>query len=115
MSLLHVDDLTVTATGSTTALLGPINVELAAGEKLGIIGESGSGKSLTALSIMGLLPDGVRANGSVTVDGTEVIGARDARIRPLRGSTMAMVFQEPMSALDPVSYTHLTLPTIYSV
>ncbi len=102
MSLLHVDDLTVTATGSTTALLGPINVELAAGEKLGIIGESGSGKSLTALSIMGLLPDGVRASGSVTVDGTEVIGARDARIRPLRGSTMAMVFQEPMSALDPL-------------
>ena len=102
MSLLHVDDLTVTATGSTTALLGPINIELAAGEKLGIIGESGSGKSLTALSIMGLLPDGVRATGSVTVDGTEVIGARDARIRPLRGSTMAMVFQEPMSALDPL-------------
>lgn len=102
MSLLHVDNLTVTATGSTTALLGPINVELAAGEKLGIIGESGSGKSLTALSIMGLLPDGVRATGSVTVDGTEVIGARDARIRPLRGSTMAMVFQEPMSALDPL-------------
>lgn len=102
MSLLHVDDLTVTSTGSTTALLGPINIELAAGEKLGIIGESGSGKSLTALSIMGLLPDGVRASGSVTVDGTEVIGARDARIRPLRGSTMAMVFQEPMSALDPL-------------
>lgn len=102
MSLLHVDNLTVTATGSTTALLGPINIELAAGEKLGIIGESGSGKSLTALSIMGLLPDGVRASGSVTVDGTEVIGARDARIRPLRGSTMAMVFQEPMSALDPL-------------
>ena len=102
MSLLHIDDLTVTATGSTTALLGPINIELAAGEKLGIIGESGSGKSLTALSIMGLLPDGVRATGSVTVDGTEVIGARDARIRPLRGSTMAMVFQEPMSALDPL-------------
>ena len=102
MSLLHVDDLTVTATGSTTALLGPINVELAAGEKLGIIGESGSGKSLTALSIMGLLPDGVRASGSVTVDGHEVVGARDARIRPLRGKTMAMVFQEPMSALDPL-------------
>ena len=102
MSLLHVDNLTVTATGSTTALLGPINIELAAGEKLGIIGESGSGKSLTALSIMGLLPDGVRASGSVTVDGTEVIGARDARIRPLRGKTMAMVFQEPMSALDPL-------------
>lgn len=102
MSLLKVDNLAVTAAGSTTALLGPINFELAAGEKLGIIGESGSGKSLTALSIMGLLPDGVRANGSVTVDGTEVIGARDARIRPLRGSTMAMVFQEPMSALDPL-------------
>ncbi|MDV2430759.1 ABC transporter ATP-binding protein [Corynebacterium tuberculostearicum] len=102
MSLLHVDNLTVTATGSTTALVGPLNFELAAGEKLGIIGESGSGKSLTALSIMGLLPDGVRASGSVTVDGHEVVGARDTRIRPLRGSTMAMVFQEPMSALDPL-------------
>ena len=102
MSLLHVDNLTVTAPGSTTALVGPLNFELAAGEKLGIIGESGSGKSLTALSIMGLLPDGVRASGSVTVDGYEVVGARDARIRPLRGKTMAMVFQEPMSALDPL-------------
>ena len=102
MSLLHIDNLMVTVTGSTTALLGPINIELAAGEKLGIIGESGSGKSLTALSIMGLLPDGVRASGSVTVDGHEVVGARDARIRPLRGKTMAMVFQEPMSALDPL-------------
>ena len=51
---------------------------------------------------MGLLPDGVRASGSVTVDGHEVVGARDARIRPLRGKTMAMVFQEPMSALDPL-------------
>mgnify|MGYP002714090419 FL=1 len=102
MSLLKVDNLAVTAAGSTTALLGPLNFELAAGEKLGIIGESGSGKSLTALSIMGLLPDGVRASGSVTVDGHEVVGARDARIRPLRGKTMAMVFQEPMSALDPL-------------
>lgn len=102
MSLLKVDSLAVTAAGSTTALLGPLNFELAAGDKLGIIGESGSGKSLTALSIMGLLPDGVRARGSVTVDGHEVVGTRDARIRPLRGKTMAMVFQEPMSALDPL-------------
>ena len=73
MSLLHINNLTVTATGSTTALVGPLNFELAAGEKLGIIGESGSGKSLTALSIMGLLPDGVRASGSVTVDGLSLI------------------------------------------
>ncbi len=102
MSLLKVNGLAVTAAGSTTALLGPLNFELAAGEKLGIMGESGSGKSLTALSIMGLLPDGVRASGSVTVDGHEVIGAGDARVRPLRGTTMAMVFQEPMSALDPL-------------
>ncbi|WP_293821822.1 ABC transporter ATP-binding protein [uncultured Corynebacterium sp.] len=102
MSLLKVDGLAVTAAGSTTALLGPLSFELAAGEKLGIIGESGSGKSLTALSIMGLLPDGVRASGSVTVDGHEVVGARDAHIRTLRGKTMAMVFQEPMSALDPL-------------
>ena len=102
MSLLNVDNLAVTTAAPTTALLGPVNFKLAAGEKLGIIGESGSGKSLTALSIMGLLPDGVRASGSVTVDGHEVVGARDAHIRTLRGKTMAMVFQEPMSALDPL-------------
>ena len=58
MSLLKVDNLAVTAAGSSTALLGPLNFELAAGEKLGIIGESGSGKSLTALSIMGFCPMG---------------------------------------------------------
>lgn len=100
MSLLSVRDLSLSA--SESSLVGPISFDLEAGEKLGIIGESGSGKSLTALSIMGLLPTGISATGEVTVADHQIIGARDSAIRPLRGKTMAMVFQEPMSALDPL-------------
>ena len=100
MSLLSVRDLSLSA--SESSLVGPLSFDLEAGEKLGIIGESGSGKSLTALSIMGLLPTGISATGEVTVADHQIIGARDSAIRPLRGKTMAMVFQEPMSALDPL-------------
>lgn len=100
MSLLSVRDLSLSA--SESSLVGPLSFELKAGEKLGIIGESGSGKSLTALSIMGLLPSGIAAAGEITVADHQIVGARDAAIRPLRGKTMSMVFQEPMSALDPL-------------
>ncbi|QRJ58454.1 ATP-binding cassette domain-containing protein [Corynebacterium macginleyi] len=100
MSLLSVRDLSLSA--SESSLVGPLSFELKAGEKLGIIGESGSGKSLTALSIIGLLPSGIAAAGEITVADHQIVGARDAAIRPLRGKTMSMVFQEPMSALDPL-------------
>ncbi|APT87325.1 ATP-binding cassette domain-containing protein [Corynebacterium flavescens] len=96
MSLLHVQDLRI------GGLLGPLSFDLAPGDNLGIIGESGSGKSLTALSIMGLLPPQLRAQGSIALEERELIGLPDRRVRPLRGSEMAMVFQEPMSALDPL-------------
>ncbi|MGZ0711365.1 ATP-binding cassette domain-containing protein (plasmid) [Coraliomargarita sp. W4R53] len=72
------------------------------GARLGLIGESGSGKSLTALAIMGLLPDGARASGSVKWDGQELIGMSDRALARLRGNEIGVVFQEPQTALNPI-------------
>lgn len=97
MNVLAVKDLNV-----GDGILTDISFHISPGERLGIIGESGSGKSMTALSIMGLLPSSLSVTGSVRVTGTEVIGRDDRRMRRLRGSTVSMVFQEPMTALDPL-------------
>lgn len=70
-------------------------------ERVGVIGESGSGKSLTALALMGLQADDLTVTGSATFDGVQLIGAAPRRMRALRGNRMAMVFQEPMTALNP--------------
>ena len=85
-------------------LVQDVSFTLGAGERVGVIGESGSGKSLTALSVMGLLPEGVTATGSVRLAGVghDLLGAPERRLAALRGRRMAMVFQEPMTALNPV-------------
>lgn len=83
-------------------LLHDVSFRLDRGERLGLIGESGSGKSLTAFSIMGLLPEGLHATGSVHLDGSELLGLPDRRMRRIRGRQVAMIFQEPMTALDPM-------------
>ncbi|GAB3945218.1 ATP-binding cassette domain-containing protein [Corynebacterium tapiri] len=83
-------------------LLHDVSFEIPRGARVGLVGESGSGKSLTALSIMGLLPRGLRAHGSINFDGQELVGLKDSRMRRLRGKRVAMVFQEPMTALDPL-------------
>ncbi len=100
--LLTVDRLSV-AVGQLP-LLSDMSFVLAAGERVGLIGESGSGKSLTALALMGLLPEGLRATGSVRLAGVEqdLIGASEREMAKVRGRRMAMVFQEPMTALNPV-------------
>ena len=79
--------------------VGPISFDIAPGERVGLVGDSGSGKSLTALAIMGLLPDNLEATGSIRFEGQEIIGMRDKQLRSL---PLAMVFQEPMTALDPL-------------
>jgi oligopeptide/dipeptide ABC transporter ATP-binding protein len=86
------------------SLVSDVSFALAPGERVGLIGESGSGKSLTALALMGLLPEGVGASGSVRLAGTgfDLIGAGERRLSQVRGEQMAMVFQEPMTALNPV-------------
>ncbi|WET83417.1 ABC transporter ATP-binding protein [Amycolatopsis sp. QT-25] len=82
-------------------LVRGVSFGIARGERVGLIGESGSGKSLTALSIMGLLPEELAASGSVQLDGRELLGASEKELSRLRGNEMSMVFQEPMTALNP--------------
>ncbi|MGW5715642.1 ATP-binding cassette domain-containing protein [Amycolatopsis sp. NPDC003865] len=84
-----------------SSLVRDVSFEIGAGERVGLIGESGSGKSLTALSIMGLLPEELRPSGSVRLGDRELLGMSEKDLSRLRGDEMAMVFQEPMTALNP--------------
>jgi len=81
-----------------------LSLELNAGETLSFVGESGCGKSMTALAIMGLLPEKVGriASGSIMFDGEDLSKASDARLREIRGNDISMIFQEPMTSLNPV-------------
>jgi peptide/nickel transport system ATP-binding protein len=104
--LLDVSDLKVTfgtRYGTVTAL-DSVSFHVDQGETLGIVGESGCGKSITALSLMGLIPTppGKIAAGSIKFLGSELIGLPPAKLCSLRGSDMAMIFQEPMTSLNPV-------------
>jgi len=98
--ILAIDNLSIHA--GDKVLVSDLSFSIAPGERLGLIGESGSGKSLTALSAIGLLGDGLEARGSVLLGGKQVIGARDRDLVPLRGTIAAVVFQEPLTALDPL-------------
>ncbi|MDX2378070.1 ABC transporter ATP-binding protein [Microbacterium sp. LRZ72] len=99
MSLV-VRDLTIELGGRT--VVDRISFEVPDGARVGLIGESGSGKSLTALGLMGLLPDGARAKGSILWQGRELIGMRDRDLATLRGDDIGIVFQEPRTALNPL-------------
>ncbi len=79
-----------------------ISFTLGRGETLGLVGESGCGKSLTAMALLGLLPDTARVRGSIQLDGQELLNQSDTLLCRVRGKRMAMVFQEPMTALNPV-------------
>ena len=102
--LLSVTDLSV-AFRSDGALLGAVNgvdFSLSPGETLCLLGESGSGKTVTMRSLMRLLPATARIAGRVMLDGIDVLTLDDDRLRAIRGTRVAMIFQEPMTALDPV-------------
>ncbi len=102
--LLSLRDLAVsfkTPNGSVQAVRG-VDIDVAPGEMVGVVGESGSGKSVTFLSILGLLPKSARITGSATVEGVELVGASNRVMRGVRGKKIAMIFQDPLSALNPV-------------
>ncbi|PWJ89454.1 peptide/nickel transport system ATP-binding protein [Mesorhizobium loti] len=100
MSLLDIENLSLTI-GDTPILKG-MELSVASGEVMGLVGESGSGKSMTALTVMQLLPHAARATGRVTFDGIDILAATEDQMCALRGDDIGMVFQEPMTALNPV-------------
>lgn len=100
-ALLEIRDLQITVDGR--ALVHGIRLEVAAGQCLALVGESGSGKSLTAQAILRLLPEpSTRLSGHIRYRGEDLLVASPSRLRALRGSRVAMVFQEPMNSLNPV-------------
>lgn len=102
--VLRVRDLTVSFHGAerTVHAVDGVSYELAPGEVLAVVGESGCGKSVTSMAVMGLLPPTARIGGSITLDGQELVGAPEKRLRSLRGRRLSMIFQEPMTSLNPV-------------
>jgi len=103
-TVLSVRNLHVTfpsEAGPVKAVRG-LSFDLAAGESMAIVGESGSGKSVTSLAIMGLLPSTAKIAGSVTLHGEELLNRSDESMSKLRGDSVSMIFQDPLSALTPV-------------
>jgi len=101
LSLRHLHVALDTAQG-LLPILEDVSFDLAAGSTLGIVGESGCGKSMTALAIMGLLPPAARAEGEIVFEGEDLLALPEAALCRRRGRRLAMVFQEPMTALNPV-------------
>src|SRR5690606_23644927 len=102
--VLQVSDLDVDfwVDGTWYPAVVDASFELAAGEVLAIVGESGSGKSTIAMSLMGLLPKNADVRGSIKVDGLELVGIDQRTLRSVRGRQVSVIFQEPMTALNPV-------------
>ncbi|NNE51542.1 MAG: ABC transporter ATP-binding protein [Sulfitobacter sp.] len=106
MALLEVENLRIelTTRDGVAPVIDDLSFSLEAGETLSFVGESGCGKSMTALAIMGLLPDkiGRVARGAIRFDGEDLTKASNARLRDIRGNDISMIFQEPMTSLNPV-------------
>mgnify|MGYP001793441662 FL=1 len=100
MSLLAIENLSLQI--GDTDILHDVGLSVTPGQIVAITGESGSGKSMTALSVMGLLPRGAKATGQIKLDGTDILQTAERDLCQMRGNAMGMVFQEPMTALTPV-------------
>ena len=100
MSLLDLQDVSIDFSGKPA--VRDLSITIGPGESLGLVGESGSGKSATALAILRLLPPQASTHGRILFQGNDLLSAPDASMRSLRGRQIAMIFQEPMTALNPV-------------
>jgi peptide/nickel transport system ATP-binding protein len=99
-ALLEVEGLTIRF--GERAVVDDVSFTIERGERLAMIGESGSGKTLTALALIGLTPDTATVSGSVRFDGQQLVGRRERQLKSLRGEHIAMVFQNPLTALNPL-------------
>jgi len=88
--------------GQTVEAVKNVSFHVAKGETVALVGESGSGKSVTALSTVSLLPDSAQISGSITYDGAQMVGAKEADLRRVRGNDISFIFQEPMTSLNPL-------------
>ncbi|MGO3148230.1 MAG: ATP-binding cassette domain-containing protein [Leucobacter sp.] len=104
MTLLQITNLSIDI--GDRRIVHDVSLRIERGERVGLIGESGSGKSLTCMATLGLLPPRGRMSGSILIDGEEVNGASASTLRALRGERVGCVFQEPQSALDPLMPIH---------
>ncbi|KPQ05665.1 MAG: peptide/nickel transport system ATP-binding protein [Rhodobacteraceae bacterium HLUCCA12] len=100
MSLISVENLSLDIYG--TPILRDVSFDIAQGKVFGLVGESGSGKSMTSLALMKLLPDGARRSGRAVIDGRDLFALDEAAMCAIRGNQIGMIFQEPMTALNPV-------------
>lgn len=99
---LVIDKLTVSFDHGRLEAISGLSLSVAPGQSLGLVGESGSGKSLTARAILGILPDTATARGRIFFDGISLLDLAPKEMQRLRGSSIAMIFQDPMSSLNPV-------------
>jgi peptide/nickel transport system ATP-binding protein len=113
--LLVVENLTVTfpTTRGPVDVVKDVSFTVARNETVGIVGESGSGKSMTSLAVMGLLPPGAETRGSIRLDGTELLGRADRDMRRIRGEQASMIFQDPLSSLNPYYTVGLQIEEMY--
>ena len=103
-NLLEIRDLSVTfpSEAGTVQAVRNVSLDIRAGEVLGIVGESGSGKTVMSLSMIGLLAESANITGTITYNGVNLLGLDDNEMSKYRGRDIAMVFQDPLSALNPV-------------
>ncbi len=101
MNRLEVSGLTIAFGRRRIVAVDDLSFTLGEHERLGIIGQSGSGKSVTALAMTGLLPENAHVTGSILLNGQEMVGRSERELRAIRGDEVSMIFQEPMTALDP--------------
>ena len=102
MTLLSLRNLRVTFAGAESSAVDGLSLQIARGETLALVGESGCGKSTTALSIMQLLPRGAALSGEVRFQGQDLLGLKPKALREVRGNRIGMIFQEPMTSLNPM-------------